>query len=281
MESRSLLVLLKENRDYVSSSERNVIDYVLGNPEEVIGLTIHQLAEKTFVSPSTISRLFGRMDIGGYKEFQRQLVFEMATVRDSERTEIDDIKRTDSTRQTMFKVTHKNMESLAITEKLNAPQVVDECVALMLEARTINLFGLGSSLLTARDLQYKLVRVNKQCNASEDWHMQLVSAKNMGPGDLAIAFSYSGRTHEVVECVKEAKKAGGKVIVVTRAGHDSQIVGLADHALYVASTEPILRSSASASRISQLAVVDILFAAYVNKDYDRCAASFERNYIER
>ena len=44
MESRSLLVLLKENRDYVSSSERNVIDYVLGNPEEVIGLTIHQLA---------------------------------------------------------------------------------------------------------------------------------------------------------------------------------------------------------------------------------------------
>lgn len=281
MEPRGLLVLLKENRDYVSSSERAVIDFILKNPERVVGVTIHELAAMTFVSPSTISRLCRSMDIGGYKEFQRQLVYELATLRDSERTTIGDIKKGDSTRQTMYKVTHRNMESLAITEKLNDPRVIDTCVDLMSSAGTINLFGMGSSLLSAQDLHYKLIRANLHCNTSDDWHMQLVAAKNMGPNDLAIAFSYSGRTQEVITCVKEARKKGGKVIAVTRAGHDSEFVQLADYALYVASTEPIFRSSASASRISQLGLVDILFTAFVNKNYDRCSAAFGQNYIER
>ena len=149
MEPRGLLVLLKENRDYVSSSERAVIDFILKNPERVVGVTIHELAAMTFVSPSTISRLCRSMDIGGYKEFQRQLVYELATLRDSERTTIGDIKKGDSTRQTMYKVTHRNMESLAITEKHNDPRVIDTCVDLMSSAGTINLFGMGSSLLSA------------------------------------------------------------------------------------------------------------------------------------
>jgi DNA-binding MurR/RpiR family transcriptional regulator len=189
MEPRGLLVLLKENRDYVSSSERAVIDFILKNPERVVGVTIHELAAMTFVSPSTISRLCRSMDIGGYKEFQRQLVYELATLRDSERTTIGDIKKGDSTRQTKYKVTHRNMESLAITENLNDPRVIDTCVDLMSSAGTINLFGMGSSLLSARDLHYKLIRANLHCNTSDDWHMQLVAAKNMGPNDLAIAFS--------------------------------------------------------------------------------------------
>lgn len=279
--TRSLLVRLKENRDYVSPTERNVIDFVLDDPERVVGVSIHELASMAFVSPSTISRLCARLETGGYKGFQRSLVYDLATTRDAERTAIGDLTPADTTARTVFKVTRKNIESLAITEKLNDVEVIDACVDLMLHARTINLFGMGSSLLTARDLQYKLVRAKVSCNVSEDWHEQLVRAKNMGPDDLAIAFSYSGLTHEVITCAREAHMQGAKVIAVTRAGHDSEFVRLADRALYVASTEPILRSSASASRISQLDVVDILFAAFVNRNYDACNKAFEHNFIER
>ena len=155
------------------------------------------------------------------------------------------------------------------------------CVAMMSRAETINLFGMGSSLLSARDLYYKLIRANVRCNINDDWHVQLVYATNMGEGDLAIAFSYSGLTHEVIECSRRAKKRGAQLIAITRAGHDSEFVRLADQTLYVASTESIFRSSASASRISQLDIVDILFMAYVNKNYERCSEWFERNYIER
>ena len=281
MAVQNLLVRLKENRDYVSPTERNFIDFVLEDPERVVGISIHVLAAMSFVSPSTISRLCARLEIGGYKGFQHALVYDLATTREAGRTAIGDISPNDSTARTVFKVTRKNIESLSITEKLNTPDVVDTCVDLMSRAGTINLFGMGSSLLTARDLQYKLVRAGVTCNVSEDWHEQLVRAKNMSQGDLAIAFSYSGKTKEVVTCAGQARSQGADVIVVTRAGYDSDLVRLADKVLYVASTEPILRSSASASRISQLDVVDILFAAYVNKNYEKCSKAFEHNYIER
>jgi DNA-binding MurR/RpiR family transcriptional regulator len=221
------------------------------------------------------------LGLSGYRQFQRSLVFELARRRDSERTAIEDVSPKDSIRQTILKVTRRNIESLAITEKLNDPDTIEACVDLMSNAETINLFGMGSSLLSARDLYYKLIRANVRCNINDDWHVQLVNATNMGEGDLAIAFSYSGLTHEVIECSRRAKKRGARLIAITRTGHDSELVRLADQTLYVASTESIFRSSASASRISQLDIVDILFMAYVNKNYDRCSEWFERNYIER
>lgn len=281
MEQRDVIALLKENRDSATVTERNAIDYVLSHPEEVMGMSIHELADASFVSSSTISRMCRHLGLSGYRQFQRSLVFELARRRDSERTSIGDISPKDSVRQTILKVTRKNMESLAITEKLNDVEAIETCVAMMSDSETINLFGMGSSLLSARDLYYKLIRANVRCNINDDWHAQLVNATNMGEGDLAIAFSYSGLTHEVISCSRRAKKRGARLIAITRAGHDSELVRLADQTLYVASTESIFRSSASASRISQLDIVDILFTAYVNRNYERCSEWFERNYIER
>ena len=281
MEQRDVIALLKENRDSATVTERNVIDYVLSNPDDVMGMSIHELADASFVSASTVSRMCRRLGLSGFRQFQRSLVFELARRRDSERTAIEDVSPKDSIRQTILKVTGRNIESLAITEKLNDPDTIEACVDLMSNAETVNLFGMGSSLLSARDLYYKLIRANVRCNINDDWHVQLVNATNMGEGDLAIAFSYSGLTHEVIECSRRAKKRGARLIAITRTGHDSEFVRLADQTLYVASTESIFRSSASASRISQLDIVDILFMAYVNKNYDRCSEWFERNYIER
>lgn len=281
MQTQGLLVRLHENRDYVNQTERSVIDYVLESPERSVGLSIHELASAAFVSASTVSRLCKRLDTGGYKGFQRSLVYDLAIEHDADRSEVAGLSPHDTTRQTASKVTRRSIEALAITERLNDVETIDDCVALMGAARVINLFGMGSSLLTARDLHYKLVRANVLCNVSEDWHEQLVRARNMGPEDLAIAFSYSGRTREVITCVEEARKQGAAAIAITRSGHDAEFVRLADKVLYVAATEPLFRSSAAASRISQLGVVDILFATFVNKNYERCAKAFGHTHIER
>lgn len=281
MEPKSLIVLLKEHRDYVSATERNIIDVVVTDPESAVGLSVHELAAKAFVSPSTVSRLCKRLRVGGYKGFQRMLVYDLAVMREKDRATIEDIKPGDSTRGIMYKICRRNMESIAITEKLNDSETIDECVRLMSSARAISLFGMGSSLLSARDLYYKLLRVNVACNVCDDWHAQLVCALNGSPDDLAIAFSYSGRTNEVIQCARAAHEQGTPVVAITRAGYDSELVSISDLILYVSAAEPLLRSSAGASRISQLAVVDMLFATYVTRNYERCAEAVGKNYIER
>lgn len=281
MEPKGLLALLKENKNRVSTSERDIIAFVLEQPELVVGLTIHELAAKTFVSASTISRLFHKLHVGGYKQFQQFLLYELASTKLSTQSTIEDINPQDSTKQIMFKLMRRTIESITVTEKLNSAHTFDACVELMHNARVINAFGIGSSLLSAQDLQQKLLRVNIACSAYADWHMQLIAANNMQPGDAAVAFSYSGVTREVLRCVKTARERGGKVIGITRSASNRGLAREADVVLYVAAIEPLLRSSAGTSRISQLMLVDMLFTALVNKHFDEYSTVIENNYIQR
>ena len=166
------------DRDSASPAERDLIGRILEAPGEISGLSIHELAAYTFASPSTITRMCKKLGLKGYKEFQRFLIYDLALLRENELSKIDDLAPTDTTRQTIEKVTRGNVDSLRLVGKLNDPEVYDTCVDLMEAARTINLFGMGASLLSARDLHYKLLRIGVNCNLIDDWHGQLLYASN-------------------------------------------------------------------------------------------------------
>lgn len=276
-----LLVRLKQHKDSASPAERELIGRILDDPELISGLSIHELAAHTFASPSTITRMCKKLGLKGYKEFQHLLIYDLALLRESELSKIDDLAPTDTTSQTIEKVTRGNIDSLSLVGKLNESEIYDACVDLMAAARTINLFGMGASLLSARDLHYKLLRIGVSCNLIDDWHGQLLYASNSGPDDLSIAISYSGSTDEVNACVNLARERGGKVIAITGSGFDSELARHADRVLFVGSTEPLMRSAAMASRIGQLGVIDILFKSFVNRNYERFSEVLEQNQIRK
>ena len=140
---------------------------------------------------------------------------------------------------------------------------------LLREWRTVLLFGLGASLCAARDLNLKLLRLNKPCVVNDDWHAQLLQAKNASSEDLAIVVSYSGETVEVIECMKALREQGTPIIAITRHVA-SPVAELSDYRLYTTDNEATFRSGAMSSRISQLNIIDILFTAYANSAYECC-----------
>lgn len=183
MKDTRLLIRLKEYVNYASTAESNLAHYITEDPQAVIGKSIHELARLTYTSPSTIVRFCRKMGFQGYREFQQGLMYETALYHESRDVALQDITPKDSTRNVIRKVTSKNVESLRITEKLLDPKVVDACVELLTQCRLVALFGLGASLLAAQDLQLKLLRVDKLCYLAEDWHSQLLYARNLHPDD--------------------------------------------------------------------------------------------------
>lgn len=97
---------------------------------------------------------------------------------------------------------------------------------------------------------------------------------------MAIAFSYSGLTQEVLDCAAEAQRHNCPVVAVTKVD-GSSTCHHADAVLGVAASEPLVRSGAMASRMAQLMVVDALYAAYVASDYERATHVIKQNYIEK
>ena len=261
---KSVLVRIQEYSAQASGAEKGVLRFLRENPEEAAGYSIKQLADKTFSSAATIVRLCRKMGFDGYKELQKSLLYESALRRESTRPMEQEIKKDDSLEELVNKVTYKNIVSLDNTRKLVDLDILNQCVELLDRSQTVYLFGIGSSLLVARDMYLKLLRVNKACVICDDWHAQLLQARNIRSCDLALIVSYSGLTDEMITCAREARLREAPVITISRF-EQSPLVRLADYNLAVAATELIFRSGAMSSRISQLNMIDILYTAYVHK----------------
>lgn len=277
---KSVLVRLQEYTGKASGAEKGIVSYLLKNPDKVSSLSIHELAELTYSSASTIIRLCRKLGFDGYRDLNKSLVYELALRKSSYDEKNKEITREDSLEVLVDKVTYKNIVSLEDTRKLLDMEVLRECVDLIMNAKTICLFGMGSSLLVAKDAYLKFLRINKPSIISEDWHAQLLQARNMTSEDVAIAISYSGMTEEVLRCVTAAKEKGAPVIAITRF-EENPLAIIADYNLSVAATEFMFRSGAMSSRIAQLNIIDILYTAYVNKEYDENLKQFQRTHIDK
>lgn len=277
---KNVLVRMQEFLVQASASEKGIISYILKDPEKASGYSIHELAEKTYTSSSTVVRLCRKTGFRGYKEFQRSLLYELAVRKDSEKKQMEEIRREDSLEEIVNKVTYKNIVSLENTRKLVDMAVLERCVELLVASRAVYLFGLGSSLLVARDAYLKFLRVNKECFLCDDWHAQYLQAMNIREGSIAIIVSYSGMTEEMIACAEEIKKQDVPIILISRFD-DSPLAKLADYNLCVAATEFIMRSGAMSSRISQLNIIDILYTAYINQDFDENMKQLQRTHIRK
>lgn len=281
MQGKGLFVHMRERKRDASPAMRSIIELVERDPQAVSTKSIHELAESTNTSASTVVRFCRQLGCSGYREFQRELVYEIASTGEEDGVALDDITADDVSSSVVRKVIASNIRSLEATERLLDVSTLDACAEMLKAARVINLFGVGASLLVARDLELKLIRADRECHVYDDWHNQMLIAKNMHEDDLAIVFSYSGMTKEMITVARLAHERGAKVIAVTRAIGAGGLYEEADWVLGVAASEPLVRSGAMASRMSQLAVVDALYAVYVTKDYERSAKVMLSNYDEK
>ncbi|OUN20070.1 MurR/RpiR family transcriptional regulator [Pseudoflavonifractor sp. An85] len=277
---KSALLRLRESRDSLSETERAVADYLLAHPQEAMELSIHEMAERSFSSPSTIVRMCRRIGFDGFKEFRRCVTYEMAVRKQSQEEEQKEISREDSLDEIIEKITYKNIMSLEDTKNLLDGETLAKCVDLISQCRAVLLFGIGASLCAARDAYLKFLRLNKPCIVNDDWHSQYLQAKNASPDDLGIVISYSGETVEMVECMKAMKENGTPIIAITRCVN-SPVSQLADYKLYTAANESVFRSGAMSSRISQLNIIDILYTAFANEEYDYMLERLSKTHIRK
>jgi len=277
---KSVLVRLREYQNKASPTEKTIISYILNHPKETLGMSVYELAGATYSSPASIIRLCKKNGFTGYKDLAKTLIYELAIRENSQAAQREDITRSDKIEDIIDKVTYKNIVTLEDTKALIDHETIAKCIELLQKSRNICLFGMGSSLLVAKDAYQKFTRLNKRCTVNDDWHIQLLTARYMTEDDLGIIISYSGETFEMIECAKAMKQSGAKIISITRYG-TTPISELSDYVIYVAANEGIIRSGAMSSRISQLNIIDILYTGYVNTQYEKSLEQISKTHIPK
>ncbi|ALX50686.1 RpiR family transcriptional regulator [Lentibacillus amyloliquefaciens] len=271
-----ILYKVRESLNYVKPSEGAVAKYILNHPEQAVTMTVNQLAHASYASPSAVMRYSQTLGYKGFKDFKLKLSGDLAVI-DLHDLEQETLSPEDSIDKMMSVITNTNIQSLYSSLQLLQKDQFKTANQYLINARKIDFYGIGASLLIAFDAVQKFMRINKACTAYSDFHMQKVSAVNLDDRDVAIAISYSGETQEVLDCVQIAQSKGAKVIAVTKYAN-SHLSDMADAVLYVAAQEDEFRSAAMSSRIASLNVIDMLYTACAYEDYDKSLAHLNETY---
>jgi len=256
----------------LSNSERKAADYFLADVESLFHKPIAQLAVSAGVSQVAWVRLAKALGFDGLKDMKRGLFSELNSSvtedEDKSRYIFTDIKDYSGLPDVFMAVKNSSMQSIEGTVSLLNTEVVDAVVQRLIEARSVKLFGVGASALVAEDFYNKLLRIGSNVCFSHDGHIQLTYAANTREGDVCFFISHSGMTKEVNEAFDIASKtANATMVSLTKLGKNP-LADKSDFELYTSSPEINHRSGAMSSRISQLIIIDVLFTALANRNYD-------------
>jgi len=212
IESLNLLEQIQAAQPSLRPSEQRVAQAVLAHPRRIVNLSIAVLAQEVGVSEPTVMRFCRAVGCKGFQAFKLRLAEALSAgllYLEREVSIADDIAA----------VTDKVLES-AIVALVSARQSLDsdamkQAVDLLLQARRVNIYGLGGAGIVAADAQLKFCRLGLAAVAYSDAYLLLVAARLLQPGDVVLAISNSGRSVDLLRSVELAQAAGAAVIAIT------------------------------------------------------------------
>jgi len=238
-------------------SERKIADYILASPEEIIYLSITELADRTDTSEATVIRFAQRLGYSGYAALKIALTMDR---RDGAPPLPSDLRPEAGLTSLKRKIIQANIESLNDTMQVLEDEALAQAVEVLTNAARIEAYGVGGSAVVAHDAYFMLMQIGLPIIALTDPHLQMMSAVQLRKGDMALAISLSGSTRDTIEALQAARDAGATCMCITRYAR-SPITRVAHITLLAAARPATVGGHDLLGRVAQLAVIDVLAAA--------------------
>ena len=269
---------LDELRSDLTEVECVIANYFIENMNVLVGTSITEIAQVCETSKASVLRLCKKLGYSGYKGFINALSAENAVDLQSSIADRVDVHPGNTVQEICEIVSRKNIRTLENTLCLVDAQTIENAAEHMVHARRIEFYGVGSSGIIAEDAALKFRRIGMNTFVSTDSHYQIMSAATLNSNDVVVLFSFQGETKDIIESAKIARERGATIITVTKYGK-SAISNLSDIALFVSNSETTNRSSATASRLSMLMLIDIIFTVVISREYGAMRETLERTSL--
>lgn len=264
----SVLRRIRARLETMAPADRQIGDYIIENPDQMLRLSSSALAEVTGRSQSSVVKFSQKLGFASYQDLK-------LAVSEARSAELHlpggfihgSIETGDSHLTILQKLVSSKLHSIQQTVAANTEAEIARALAALDAARRIHLAGVGSSSLVARDFAFKLMKLGRAASHDADSHVQMANASTLGAGDVLFALSYSGASVETVRIAETARRQGATVIAVTML-RDNPLSRVADIWLHTIADEDRVRSSAITARDAQLTLTDLLFILLVQRQPD-------------
>lgn len=262
METSGLLLEIRLLYNQFTKTEKKIADFVIKNPNQVLFMSITELAEACKVADASVHRFCRKIGVKGYQEFKMRLSLKMAA---DEEPEMNGGEEQTESGLSLDGILEGHIRALRETHAMMEDANLEKVVSMMENAEHVYFFGIGDSLLTAMEARNKFLRITNKVSCVEDPHMQAMTASMATEKDLIVIVSYSGATKDSVYVAEVAREAGARVVAITRFVK-SPLAAYADALLLCGSDEGPLEGGSMGTKLSQLYIIDVLFRVYYHRN---------------
>ena len=272
MEEKNSNILEHIHASYyqLTATEKRVADFVLANHNQVLFMSITQLAEECGTAEATISRFCRSLQLKGFNAFKLELAKHIATVATGEygSQPAADFQTPEGRCREVRRLTQ---EAVSQTIDLVNYSAVAKAVDLFEQAGRVICMGSGGSMIMANELSHLFSTVSNKFTAMADSHMQISTVATMEPTDVIVLLSYSGATTGGLQILELAKSRNIPTILITRYPK-SPAAKLANVVLLCGSNESPIQQGSVRAKVAQLVVMDVLYQEFCYRNREACDA---------
>lgn len=196
-----------------TNSEKSIAEYILKNLEDIHTFSAEKLARKSFTSKASVVRLCRKLNVDGYREFQREIDREVSEMRKIELFLSKEPLNTSTKYEDIVSFLPSLYEKMISDTKLVlSPSIMKKIIEKLKKAKKIEIYGTGISYTVAKLAAFKFMTLGIESEAYDGINEHYVVASRKGKNDLAIIISLSSNNPYMIKIANKLKKR--KVYVI-------------------------------------------------------------------
>ncbi|MGJ7920890.1 MurR/RpiR family transcriptional regulator [Neobacillus sp. LXY-4] len=264
-----MLLTEKMKEDIFSSSERDIIDYLFKQRENIKDKTTKQISKETYTHPSTLIRIAKKLGYSGWIELKNSFLDEIYYLN-SHFSSIDanyPFDEHDSVMTVANKMALLNQTTISDTLSLINYDDLQRATNMLDTAGHIKVFSMNHNLLICYDFKTKMNRIGKHvslCTVDPQFE-----AVNSNSETCAIVISYSGENEYIIGLLPFLKRKKIPIIALTSIGENT-LTKYADCILRITTREKLYSKIGSFTTNDSICfLLDVLYAGVFSKDYKK------------
>lgn len=204
-------------RTSFTQAKQQVVDYLLSHLDDLAGLSLDDLAKKSYTSHATVIRVCQQLHKKGYRELKIALLKELeackfTTQQVNYTIPFDSDESIDHIEQKMYSLYQESITSIHQTIDIES---LKKIAMMFINKKRIFIYAQGDSQITALNLINKLAKINIFPILATQYHEEYHIVQKMRSSDFAFFISYGGQNQIFHECLKILSKNGVPTAILT------------------------------------------------------------------
>lgn len=264
---KSCFAAISDKYDRLSYSEKVFVDYIVVSREEAVHSSIATLSAKLGIAQSTIVEATKKLGFDGWKEFKISLAAEHVNplVSHWPQTTLGS-----SVKDVVSDIINSNVSCIHEIEQNISQLLFDQVADLLLKAKSIVVYGIGTSNILAQEAHDYFFRLGLPVYTYQNTHHQLLSVSLLDENHLALLISQSGVNKDIIDLAKRIQARKCTTIGISNFLH-TPFEKYCDFFLAPLSLPSIKHNNDFTLRLPILCIIEILYHVVASKmglDYE-------------